>query len=159
VSEQQKTKIPKICFVSSSGGHYLQLLKLKPLAEKYDGFFVSEKTRFKFHDHANYLMLQTDLKDPLMAFKMLWNAFYSLFIWFKEKPDFVVTTGTMIALPFCLLCHFSKNKKFVYIESFSRIYDGTKAGKFMYKYADLFLIQWQTLKKIYPKAVYGGKLY
>lgn len=31
-------KNPKICFVSSSGGHWEQLQKLKPLADKYEGF-------------------------------------------------------------------------------------------------------------------------
>lgn len=37
---------PRLCFVSSSGGHWEQLQKLEPLAEKYGGFFVTEKTQF-----------------------------------------------------------------------------------------------------------------
>ncbi len=77
-------KSPKICFVSSSGGHYLQLLNLKPLAEKYDNFFVSEKTKFKYNSNAKYLMCQTDLKDSSMIFKMFWNFIYSLYIWIKD---------------------------------------------------------------------------
>lgn len=36
-------KNPKICFVSSSGGHWEQLQKLKPLADKYEGFFCNGK--------------------------------------------------------------------------------------------------------------------
>ena len=51
---------PMICLVSSSGGHWEQLKKLKPLIEKYDGFMVTEKTQFEAD--AKYLMLQTDLK-------------------------------------------------------------------------------------------------
>lgn len=37
----------KICFAASSGGHYEQLLMLKPLMQKYDSFIVTEKTKYK----------------------------------------------------------------------------------------------------------------
>ena len=62
---------------------------------------VTEKTQFAAN--AKYLMIQTDLKDKLMPFKMLVNAFRALVIWVKERPDFVITTGTMVAYPFYLL--------------------------------------------------------
>ena len=29
----------------------------------------------------------------------------------------------------------------------------------MYKHADLFIIQWESLKEVYPDAVYGGSIY
>ena len=35
-------KTPKLCLVSSSGGHWEQLQKLKVLVDKYDGFLVTE---------------------------------------------------------------------------------------------------------------------
>ena len=34
----------KICFAASSGGHYEQLMMLKPLMKKYPSFVVTEKT-------------------------------------------------------------------------------------------------------------------
>ena len=63
----------KLCLVSSSGGHWEQLKKLAPLAEKYDGFYVTEKTRFDASP-AKYLMYQTDLKDKWMIPKMIVNS-------------------------------------------------------------------------------------
>lgn len=148
--------IPKLCLVSSSGGHWEQLQRLQPLIEKFNGFYVSEKTMFSCN--AKYLMKQTDLKDKWMIPKMLYNLIKTILIWYREKPDFVITTGTMVAYPFYLLTRIYK-KKFIYIETFSRIYDGTKAGKIMYKHSDLFITQWETLSNIYPKAVYGGSIY
>lgn len=41
----EKKKI-KICFAASSGGHYEQLMMLKPLMEKYDSFVITEKTDY-----------------------------------------------------------------------------------------------------------------
>ncbi len=152
----KKDRIPKLCLVSSSGGHWEQLQKLQPLIDKYDGFMVTEKTQFEAN--AKYKMKQTDLKDKLMIPKMIWNSFCALIIWIKERPDFVITTGTMVAYPFYLLAVLFK-KKFVFIETFGRADMPTVAGKKMEKHTDLFIVQWETQKKYYKNAVYGGCLY
>ena len=149
-------RTPKLCLVSSSGGHWEQLQKLQPLIEKYDGFYVTEKTHFVAN--ANYLMMQTDLKDKLMIPKMLVNAAKALYIWIKEKPDFVITTGTMVAYPFYWLALLSR-KKFVFIETFGRADMPTVAGRMMEKHSDLFIVQWESQVKHYKKAIYGGCLY
>ncbi len=148
---------PRLCFVSSSGGHWEQLQKLEPLAEKYEGFFVTEKTKFDA-PLGKYFMIQTDLKDKLMPFKMFWNALYTVFIWIKERPDFVITTGTMVAYPFYLMAVLFR-KKFIFIETFGRANMPTVAGKKMEKHSALFIVQWESQKKFYKKAVYGGCLY
>lgn len=153
---KKRDRNPRLCLVSSSGGHWEQLQKLQPLIDKYDGFMVTEKTQFKAN--AKYFMKQTDLKDKFMIFKMLWNAFYALIIWIKERPDFVITTGTMVAYPFYLLA-IVFNKKFIFIETFGRANMPTVAGKKMEKHSDLFIVQWETQKKYYKKAIYGGCLY
>jgi len=148
---------PRLCLVSSSGGHWEQLQKLQPLIDKYDGFMVTEKTQFEAK-MAKYFMIQTDLKDKLMPIKMLINAVRTLFIWIKERPDFVITTGTMVAYPFYLLAVLF-HKKFIFIETFGRANMPTVAGKKMEKHSDLFIVQWESQKKHYKKAIYGGCLY
>ena len=142
--------------ISSSGGHYEQLLMLKQLSKKYDLFWVTEKTGYK--STANYYLTQTGLKDPLMIFKMVGNCFKTLWFWIKEKPKAVITTGTMIALPVCFLAKLCR-KKVIYIESFARVNDCDRAGKLMYKHADLFIYQWEQLAEKYPNGVYGGSIY
>ena len=153
---KHKNRKPRLCLVSSSGGHWEQLQKLQPLIDKYDGFMVTEKTQFEAN--AKYFMKQTDLKDKLMPIKMLWNSLLALIIWLKERPDFVITTGTMVAYPFYILAIIFK-KKFVFIETFGRANMPTVAGKKMEKHSDLFIVQWESQKKHYKKAIYGGCLY
>lgn len=153
---RMKSKCPKLCLVSSSGGHWEQLQKLQPLVDKYDGFYVSEKTMFKCD--AKYLMYQTDLRDKFMIPKMIANSLKALIIWIKEKPDFVITTGTIVAYPFYLLSRVCK-KKFVFIETFARATMPTQAGLKMQKHTDLFIVQWESQKQFYDNAVYGGCLY
>ena len=64
----------------------------------------------------------------------------------------------MIAIPVCLWAKFRK-KKVIYIETFSRIHNCTRTVKLMYKFADLFIYQCETLKEFYPNGVYGGSIY
>lgn len=146
----------KICLISSSGGHYEQLKMLKKLENKYNIFWVTEDT--DYNSKADYFLPQTGLKDKMFPIKMFKNLYKSIRIWNKEKPDIVITTGTMVVLPIAFIAKITK-KKLIYIETFARVNDGTKAGKLMYKFADLFIIQWEELKDIYPNAIYGGSIY
>jgi UDP-N-acetylglucosamine:LPS N-acetylglucosamine transferase len=152
----EKRKTPKLCLVSSSGGHWEQLQKLQPLLDKYDGFLVTEKTQFDAN--AQYFMEQTDLKDRWMLPKMIRNTLRAIRIWAVERPDFVITTGTMVAYPFYLLAILFR-KKFIFIETFGRANMPTVAGRMMEKHSDLFIVQWESQKKYYKKAIYGGCLY
>lgn len=154
--KKSTAKRKKLCLISSSGGHYEQLSMLKKLEEKYDLFWVTEKTDYK--GNADYYLSQTGSKDALMPFKMLGNCFKTLGFWIKEKPQAVITTGTMVALPVCFLAKLC-GKKVIYIETFARVRDCTRAGKLMYKIADLFIYQWEYLKEFYPNGVYGGSIY
>ena len=151
-----KHPTPRLCLVSSSGGHWEQLQKLQPLTDKYEGIYITEKT--KFPAQADYFMIQTDLKDKLMLPKMLINGFKAIVIWIRERPDFVITTGTMVAYPFYLLSILLR-KKFIFIETFGRANMATVAGRLMEKHSDLFIVQWESQVKHYKKAVYGGCLY
>lgn len=152
----QRIMSKRICLVSASGGHFEQLCRLKPLLEKYEGFIVTERTDFA--SKADYYVTQTGLgekgliKDLIILFREVHK------ICKKEKPDFVITTGTLVSLPFMIYCK-THRKKFIYIETFARVKDTTKAGKFMYKFADLFIYQWKELEPFYPKGIYGGSIY
>lgn len=146
----------KICLVSASGGHFEQLCCLKSLFEKYTGFVVTERTDIK--TKVDYFVTQTGLGEKGLirdTVKLFGESFRILN---KEKPDVVITTGTFISLPFMVYCKLHR-KKFIYIETFSRVTNTTKAGRLMYHFADLFIYQWPELKKYYPKGIYGGSIY
>ena len=146
----------KICLVSASGGHFEQLSRLKPLLKKHKGFVVTERTGFQ--SRADYYVTQTGIGEKGLLKNTITLFFEVGRICKKEKPDFVITTGTYISLPFIVYCKLHR-KKFIYIETFARVTDTTKAGRFMYKFADLFLYQWKELERFYPKGLYGGSIY
>lgn len=157
MKRSDKTNKPvKICLISSSGGHFEQLKMLLPLAQNHTVFWITEDSDYEVS--SDYFMRQTRPSKIKTMYSMFVNTIRSIKIWIKERPDYVITTGTMAALPMAVLAKIFR-KKLIYIETFARVYDGTRAGKLMYKFADLFIIQWETLKSIYPNAVYGGSIY
>ena len=158
MKKTDKTK--KICLISSSGGHYEQLKMLMKLKEKYQVYVVTEKT--EYDSGADYYLLPPpSKKNKFVGYvRFFLNIFASLFLFIKERPDVVISTGTRVAIPtVCWAKIFGK--KVVYIETFARVYDGTKSAKLVYKYKlyDLFIYQWEPLKEIYPDGVYGGGIY
>ena len=146
----------KICLTSASGGHFEQLCCLKPLLHKYNGFIVTAKTDYSVE--ADYFVTHTGTGDKGQFFKTIKLFFEVHKILKKEKPDIIITTGTYISLPFMVYAKLHK-KKFIYIETFARVTNPTRAGKYMYKHADLFIYQWEELKEYYPKGVFGGSIY
>lgn len=150
----------KICFAASSGGHFEQLSMLKPLMEKYNSFVVTENTDYnaEIKGQRMYYIHQVNRKEMILPFWMIVNSFKSLMIILKEKPDVVITTGVLAIIPLCLLMKLM-GKKLIYIESFAKISSPTKTGKLMYKYADWFYVQWESMKEFYPNAIYLGGIY
>lgn len=156
----EENKRIKICFAASSGGHYEQLLMLKPLMEKYDSFILTEKTLYKAEtkNMKTYYLKQVNRKEKSFIPRMIYNAFASLKIYFKERPNFIICTGVLAMIPMCLLVKFTGGK-LIFIESFAKVTSPTQTGKLLYKFADRFYVQWEPMLQIYPNAIYLGGIY
>lgn len=154
----------KVLFISSTGGHFSELMKLKPLFKKYDTYIATEKTKAtkylknEYNNKMFYLLYGT--KDHLLIypFKLIANCFISLYYFLKIRPDVIVTTGAHTAGPICCIGKIFR-KKIVYIETMANISSKTITGSLIYKFADLFIVQWESMLKLYPKAVYKGLIY
>ncbi len=154
----------KVMFISSTGGHLSELLQLKPLFTKYDSYLVTEKTKSNMYLREKYpgktYFLVYGTKSHLFSyiFKFIYNIFKSLVLMIKINPDVVVTTGTHTAVPMCYIAKLF-HKKVIFIETFANSRTKTKAGSMVYPIADVFIVQWESMLELYPKAVFGGWIY
>jgi len=157
-------KKKKVMFISSTGGHLDELMQLKPMFEKYNYYIVTEKTKAnlnltkKFPKKVSFLVYGT--KDHMLTypFKLLFNCFKSLFIFIKVRPKYIVTTGAHTAGPMCCLGKIF-GSKIIYIETFANSKTKSATGSIVYKFADLFIVQWEEMLELYPKGVFGGWIY
>lgn len=147
----------KVCLACSAGGHLTQILRLEDVWKKHPHFFVSEKNvdalELKKKEKVYFVMV-----PRRSHLRLLISFIQSFFIFLRERPDVVITTGADTAFATCILAKFF-GKKLVFIESFSRITTQSLSGKLLYPRADLFLVQWPEQKKFYPKAEFAGSVF
>lgn len=149
----------KICFAASSGGHLEQLLMLAPLMGRYDSFLLTERTAYTVQAPVKIRYLsQVNRREHGWQRSMAANAWKSLGIFLKERPNAVICTGALATVPICLLCKFFGGR-LIFLESFAKVTSPTKTGKLLYRFADRFYVQWPAMQKVYPKALYLGGIY
>ena len=154
----------KVLFISSTGGHLSELMQLKSMFDKYDFHIITEKTKSnmylkdKYPKRVNYLVYGTRSNMLTYPFKLLYNCFKSLFFYLKVRPKVIITTGAHSVGPMCCIGKIF-GSKIVYIETFANSETKSVTGKLVYKFADLFIVQWEDMLKLYPKATYGGWIY
>ena len=154
----------RVMFISSMGGHLNELLMLKPLFDKYEYHIVTEKTKTtkylkdEYNKKISYLMYGTKKLLLLYPFILLINSIKSLLLFIKYRPKYIITTGTHTAGPMCCIGKIF-GSKIIYIETFASINKGSETGKIIYKFADFFVVQWESMLSIYPKATYGGWIF
>jgi hypothetical protein len=144
-----------LCVVCTCGGHFYEALKAVGCytgrhfyITDYNrrlGSAVSGKRVFFVPDH-NFKPV------PLLT-----NIIKSLFILLKENPDIVLSTGASLVIPTCLLAKLL-GKRLIYVETGGNVRTPTRTGRWLYRFADDFLIQWEPLKKYFPRARLGGPL-
>lgn len=149
-------KNPILCVVCSAGGHLTEAL-LATEHVNYPKYFVTYRL-----PHMESSLSATEChfimnphKNP---FKYVINTFQSLKVYAQKRPQFILSTGSGMAIATCLvgkLC----GSKVIFVETGARITTPSLTGRFMYHFSDLFIVQWEPLLKHYPKAVCGGVLF
>ena len=152
MKKNKKLKDMKICLVGSSGGHLTHLYMLKPLWQDCERFWVTFdkmdansilKNEKVYHC---YFPTNRNIKN------LIKNTFLAIKVLHKEKPDLIISSGAAVAVPFFYLGKL-RGAKTVYIDK------STLTGKLVYPVTDKFIVQWEEMKKVYPKAINLGSIF
>lgn len=160
-------KSKKLLIILGKGGHTEQMLKLiNDFKNDYQFEYVISKddkvSAYKIKIPGKVFRMfnprkMSDKSPFIVALKMI-PAFFDAFkIVSKTKAKCIISCGPGMAIPIILAGKLF-GKKIIFIESWSRIYSKSLSGKISYHLSDLFFIQWEELKKKYPKAIYAGRL-
>ena len=157
-------KSKKVLFISSTGGHLSEMMQLADMFSKYDYHIITEKTPSnvgllaKHPNRVSYLVYGSKTHLLTYPFKLFFNTIKSIYYYFKIRPKAIITTGAHTAGPMCLIGKLF-GSKIIYIETLANMNSKTITGRIIYWFADLFIVQWESMLKLYPKAVYGGWIY
>lgn len=148
----------KVCLVGSSGGHLTHLYMLKSFWKKHDRFWVT----FDKEDAKSLLVNEKVIPCYYPTNGSIKALFINTWLAWKtlrtEKPDLIISSGAAVAVPFFWLGKLF-GAKTIYIEVFDRLDKPTVTGKMVYPVTDEFIVQWEEMKKVYPKAKNFGSIF
>lgn len=154
-----------VMLVSSSGGHLTQLLVIERSLTTYRKVLVTENTQSSRYvaeasevDRVCYLPHGGRERIVQFIFKFSFNFVISFLRYIYFRPRVVIMTGAHTVIPTALIAKFF-GSKLIFVETFAKLHEPSKTGRFLYRFCDVFYIQWLELKKYYPNALFKGRLY
>jgi hypothetical protein len=143
--------------VCSSGGHLLQLYRLKPWWERHRRTWVTfsgpdSESMLEDEDVAwAYHPTTRNVPNLIRNLGLAWTLVR------RHRPDVVVSSGAGVALPFFVLGRLF-GARTVYVEVYDRIDLPTLSGRLCYPLSSLFLLQWEEQRRFYPRGRLIGRL-
>lgn len=145
----------KVCIVSSCGGHLTEVRCLRQLYEQIDYFYVLN----------DKIILSKDMQDKTYFiahserdWRFVINLWEALVIIMRERPTHILSTGAGPVVPFAIIGRMFFRTRVIFIETMTRVNQPSVTGRIMYRLAHKFFYQWKSLKRYYPKGIYGGPL-
>ena len=133
-------KQKKVLAVASSGGHWIQLLRLREAFQGMEVVFVGTDRAYAVDvPDQRFLTIQDANRDrPLLMLKTMWQAFRILL---AERPDVVISTGAAPGL-FALLFGRLVGAKTIWIDSVANGETLSMSGRLAGHVVGLWLTQW-----------------
>lgn len=148
------------------GGHETQMNRLivllKPKLSDVDVIALSDSL-FK-PEWCNDLVSIDEVRSKYKSdfFGMFKRLFKCLVIVKKASNKYsfnaLISTGPGISVLASIYLKFFYKSKIIHIETWSRFNSKSLTGRFMYILADVFYVQNEEALKLYPKAIYSGRL-
>lgn len=147
----------KLMLVCSTGGHLAQLHRLEPYWSQHDRVWVTfdkpdarsllagERVHWAFHPTTRNLV------NLARNFRLAGTLLR------EEQPDVIISNGAGVALPFFVLGR-RRGIRTVYAEVYDRIDSRSLTGRLCYPLSDLFVLQWDEQRALYPKGLVVGPL-
>jgi UDP-N-acetylglucosamine:LPS N-acetylglucosamine transferase len=149
---------PKLLLVGSSGGHLAQLVALQSWWTRSERAWVTFATAdakdLLGGEHTVYWAYYPTTRNAVNLLRNLRLAYQVLR---RERPDVIVSTGAAVAVPFFLVAR-RLGIPTVFIEVYDRINSRTLTGRLCRPITDIFCVQWDEQKALYPGSIVVGPL-
>jgi beta-1,4-N-acetylglucosaminyltransferase len=159
-----------ILLVYGSGGHNEQMKRIYNRIVQYDQKSEFEFISFCDSDVKHVLTEQYYcMKSVTNKFSYIWmiikfpNTAIRLILQLmkinqKHSVKAVISTGPGISILTALFFKLFTKAKVIHVETWSRFYSKSLTGRILYRLSDFFFVQNEELLKLYPKAIYRGRL-
>jgi UDP-N-acetylglucosamine:LPS N-acetylglucosamine transferase len=143
--------------ISSGGGHWVQLQRLKSSFIKYNVIYCStiDYSRSLNKDEKFIQVQDANKDDKIKLFFMFINI---LWVVLKVRPDIVISTGAAPGFAAILFSKLIFNSKTIWVDSIANVKEPSLAGLKVKRWADIWLTQWDAVSKKYGMEYKGSIL-
>lgn len=136
---------PKVLAISSGGGHWIQLLRLRPAFENCDVTYATVRKGYRDDVGGVNFRLIRDA-NRWHKIDLIRSALGIIWLLIRLRPDFVITTG---AAPGYFGVRFGKclGAKTVWVDSVANADELSMSGQKAGGFVDLWLTQWLHLAR------------
>lgn len=134
----------KVLAVASGGGHWIQLLRLRPAFEACEVRYATTHKEFaQALSEPVYVVHDANLEKKIELLVLFVQMFWVMLCY---RPDVVITTG---AAPGFVALFWGKvfRAKTIWIDSIANAEELSTSGKQAKRVADIWLTQWEHLAK------------
>lgn len=146
----------RVMAIASCGGHWVQLRKLAKVFDGHDMSYVtvSDDYRVEVDGARFYSVIDANLTDK---FKLLVLAFQMAVVILRERPDVVVSTGAAPGFFGLAWAKLLLGSQTIWVDSIANSERLSASGRYVGRFADLWLTQWAHLRSNSGPS-YGGAI-
>lgn len=140
----QTNKKITVLMISSCGGHWVQMNRLKNIFEAEELHFASTERSYADVNPKTPFHFVPEASRTSSIFTIAKQAFSVLRIIWRVKPKIVITTGASTGF-FALFFAKKFGAKTIWLDSIANVDSISMSGEKASKYADLYITQWEDL--------------
>ena len=151
-----KSKTQKrILAVASAGGHWQQLMLLRPAFAHHDVHYITTLKGLaeEFDVYPAHVIPDCNRNTPLRAIRSILAIAYHVI---RFRPDIIISTGALPGV-IALACGRMMKARTIWVDSIANAEEISASGTLAQRFADLWLSQWPDVAKK-SGAEYAGAL-
>jgi UDP-N-acetylglucosamine:LPS N-acetylglucosamine transferase len=152
----ERKQYPRVIAAASTGGHWEQLMLLRPALDAFDVHYVTTDARFAERDglRRSHVIADGNRSRPLRIARTMIDA---MRVVRKVRPDVVITTGALPGLA-CIIAGHAIGARTIWIDSLANAERLSMSGRLARRFATLRLTQWEHLADPAQHLDYFGSL-
>lgn len=151
-----ESRKPKVLALSSGGGHWIQLLRLRPAFAGCSVLYATVRPGYAADVPGARFCVIPD-SNRWHKIRLLHSAVSIFLLLLREKPDVIISTG---AAPGYFAIRFGRflGIKTIWVDSVANAEELSLSGQKVGPYADFWLTQWEHLAKPHGPIFRGSVL-
>ncbi len=146
IKQDDEYRRVKVLAVASGGGHWDQMMVLRPAFDGFSVRYATTRRDFAVRDGIVDVLLLPD-SNRFYPFHALRSLIAAVSIVARTRPDVVISTGALPGL-FCLAAGRMIGARTIWVDSFANAERLSMSGRYARWFATRYLTQWEHLTTI-----------